>query len=234
MHKQTCESNAEQPMDAPTRNRLGKIWYLIGLAWQFGDVLDENERLAIDSFRKSAGYGNAEAMRCLADICIYRDGDFMKALDWWIFANKNDMSSGKQEDTESETVQRYREAAVKGCAGAQAHLGECLFRGQGTKRNRREGIKWFRLAANQGNARAIFCLGICYLFGYCVRKNEAKAHSLWMRSAELGYAEAQYYVALCYENGDLVEKNHEEALKWLRLAAAQGHRDARKDIETWS
>ena len=175
MSEQVRESNAEQQMDAPTRSRLGKIWYLIGLAWQCGNIMDENERLAIDSFRRAAGYGNTEAMRCLADICIYRDKDLMKALDGLILANENDVSSGKQEDTESETVRRYREAAERGSAGAQVRLGECLFRGQGTKRNRREGIKWFRLAASQSNARAMLCLGICYLFGDCVKKDEAKA-----------------------------------------------------------
>ena len=221
-------------MDAQTRNRLGKIWYLIGLAWQCGDILDENERLAIDSFRRAAGYGNTEAMRCLADILIYRDRDLMKALGYWILANKIDVSSGKPEAAESETVRRYRKAAERGCAGAQAHLGECCFRGNGTKRNRREGVKWFHLAAKQGNARALHDLGICYLFGYCVKKNEAKAFSLWMRSAERGYAEAQYYVALCYENGDMVKRNHAEALKRLRQAAAQGHRDARDELENWS
>ena len=234
MHKQIRESNAEQPMDAQTRNRLGKIWYLIGLAWQYGDILDENERLAIDSFRRAAGYGNTEAMRCLASIFIYRDRNLMKAIGYWILANKIDASSGKQEDTESETVRRYREAAERGCAGAQAHLGECCFRGDGTKRNRQEGVKWFQLAAKQDNARALHCLGICYLFGYCVKKNEVKAFSLWMRSAELGYTEAQYYIALCYENGDLVKRNHGEALKWLRLAAAQRHQDAREQLDNWS
>ena len=231
MREQIRESNAEQQMDALTRNRLGKIWYLIGLAWQCGDVLDKNERLAIDSFRRAAGYGNTDAMRCLADIFLHRDWDLMKALDWLILANKNDVSSGKQEDTESETVRWYREAAERGCAGAQAHLGECCFRGDGTKQNRREAIKWFRTAVKQGNARAMFALGNCYFFGYCVKKNEAKAYSFWRRSAERGYAEAQYYIALCYENGNHVKQNHDEALKWLRLAAAQGYRDARAELE---
>lgn len=217
MREQVRKSHAEQPIDAPTRNRLGKIWYLIGLAWQCGDVLDENERLAIDSFRRAAGYGNTEAMRCLADIFLYRDGDLMQALDWLILANRNDVSSGKKEDTES--VRRYREAAERGSSGAQARLGECCFRGDGTEQNRREAVKWFRLASKQGNARAMFRLGICYLFGYCVKKDEAIAYSFWRRSAEQGFAEAQYYVALCYEAGDPVERNHEEALKWLRLAA---------------
>lgn len=215
MREQIRESHAEQPMDAPTRNRLGKIWYLIGLAWQCGDVLDENERLAIDSFRRAAGYGNTEAMRCLADIFLRRDRDLMKALDWLILANRNDVSSGKPEDTESETVRRYREAAERGCAGAQARLGECCFHGDGTKRNRQEALKWFRAAAKQGNARAMFSLGNCYFFGDCVKKNEAKAYSFWRRSAERGYAEAQFCIAFCYENGDYWTQNHDEALKWL-------------------
>lgn len=233
MREQIRESNAEQQMDTPTLNRLGKIWYLIGLAWQCGDVLDENERLAIDSFRRAAGYGNTDAMRCLADIFLHRDWDLMKALDWLILANSNDVSSGKPEDTESETVRRYREAAERGCAGAQARLGECCFHGEGTKQNRLEAIKWFRTAVKQGNARAMFALGNCYFFGYCVKKNEAKAFRLWMKSAELGCEEAQFFVALSYEHGDYVKQNHEEALKWLRMSAVQGYRDAMEELETW-
>ena len=186
--------------DEPTRRRLGTIWYLIGLAWQCGDGLDENERLAIDSFRRAADYGNTEAMHCLADYC--RDRDLMKAMDWWLLAWKTAPSSDEQDGGDSETVRRYREAAARGCAGAQARLGECLFRGYRTKRNRKEAIKWFRLAAARGNARAMLHLGGCYLFGDCVKKNETKAFRLWMRSAKGGYAEAQYYIGLCYEYGD--------------------------------
>ena len=226
------QNNTALQMDAPTRKRLGTIWYLIGLAWQCGDGLDECERLAISSFRRAAGYGNTEAMQCLADYCIYRDRDLLEAVGWWMLACRTDPSSAdiEQSDTESETVRRYREAAERGCAGAQARLGECCFRGHRTKRNRKEAVKWFRLAAAQGNARAMLCLGICCLFGYGMKKNEAKAFRLWKRSAEGGYAEAQYYVALCYRNGDYVEQNSGEALKWLRLAAAGGQPDARTEL----
>jgi hypothetical protein len=232
MREHKKENGAAPRMDAPTRKKLGTIWYLIGLAWQCGDGLDENERLAINSFHRAAGYGNAEAMRCLADFYFYRDRDLMKAMAWWLHAIEADRSSSGQEEMESETVRRYREAAARGCAGAQARLGECCFRGDDVKRNRREGVKWFRRAAAQGSARAMLGLGICYLFGCCVKKNEAKAFRLWMRSAALGFAEAQYYVALCYEQGDLVKQDRDEALKWLRLAAAQGHRDALAELES--
>lgn len=220
-------------LDEPTRRRLGTIWYRIGLAWQCGDGLDENERLAIDSFRRAAGYGNTEAMLCLADYCLERDRDLMMALDWWLLAFRTDPDSGKQiiENGESETVRRYRDAATRGCPGAQVRLGECCFRGHGTKRNRREAVKWFRKSAAQGNARAIMNLGDCYDSGICVKKNEAEAYRLWRRSAELGYAEAQYRVASCYEDGHPVKRDRGEALRWYRLAAAQRHRDALREIQ---
>ena len=235
MRKHKPQRNQRDPsaarLDEPTRRRLGTIWYRIGLAWQCGDGLDENERLAIDSFRRAAGYGNTEAMFCLADYCLDRDRDLMKALDWWLLAWKTDPSHDNGDGVESETVRWYREAAERGCAGAQVRLGECLFRGHRTKRNRKEAIQWFRLAAAQGNARAMLCLGICYRFGYVMKKNETKAFRLWMRSAKGGFAEAQYDIGLCYEYGDHVEQNREKALRWLRLAAAQGHRDAKQEID---
>ena len=236
MRKHKPQRNQRDPsaarLDEPTRRRLGTIWYLIGLAWQCGDGLDENERLAIDSFRRAAGYGNTEAMFCLADYCLYRDRDLMKALDWWILAFRTDPDSGKQviENGESETVRRYREAAGRSRPGAQVRLGECCFWGNGTKRNRREAVKWFRRAAAVGNARAILDLGDCYFSGVCVKKNEAEAYRLWRLSAERGYAEAQYCIAGCYEYGLFVPQDHEEALRWFRLAAAQGHRDAKQEI----
>lgn len=223
-------SNSSARLDASTRRRLGKIWYLIGLAWQCGDGLDENEKQAIKSFRWAADYGNTEAMRCLADYCIYRDRNLMKAMDWWLLAWKTDPSFAEEDGVESETVLRYRKAAERGCAGAQARLGECCLIGNGTKQNKKEAVKWFRKAAAQGNARAMLRLGGCYLAGDHVKKNEAKAYRLWHRSANLGYAEAQYYVGLCYEQGEHVERNHDEALKWLRMAAAQGHRDAKQEL----
>ena len=219
-------------LDEPTRRRLGTIWYLIGLAWQCGDGLDENERLAVDSFRRAAGYGNAEAMLCLADYCLDRDRDLMKALDWWILAFRTDPDCGIQETEygESETVRHYREAAGRGCPGAQVRLGECCFRGYGTKRNSREAVRWFREAAAQGNARAILDLGDCYYSSICVKRNEAEAYRLWRQSAEQGYAEAQYRVACCLEYGIPGKRDREEALGWFRKAAAQGHRDAEQEI----
>ena len=224
-------SNCTQ-LDPSAKKKLANIWYLIGLAWQCGDGLDENEKMAIDSFRKAARYGNPEAMRCLADYCIYRDRDLMRAIGWWLLAFRIDLDSTEPETEhgESETVRQYRKAAERGCAGAQARLGECCFIGKGTDQNKKEAVRWFRKAAAQSNAMAMFRLGCCYLVGDRVKKNEAKAYRLWHRSARLGYAEAQYYIGLCYEFGDHVERNHDEALKWLRMAAAQGHRDAQHEL----
>lgn len=41
-----------------------------------------------------------------------------------------------------------------------------------------------------------------------------------------GDADAQYQLAESYFNGDVTEKDAAEGLRWLRLAAAQGHDEA--------
>ena len=150
--------------DPSSEKKLANIWYLIGLAWQCGDGLDENEKMAIDSFRRAARYGNPEAMRCLADYCVYRDRDLMAAIGWWILAFRIDLNSSTPETErgEAETVRRYREAAERGCAGAQARLGECCFFGNGTDQNKKEAVKWFRMAAAKSNPTAMFRLGCLY------------------------------------------------------------------------
>ncbi len=52
-----------------------------------------------------------------------------------------------------------------------------------------------------------------------------------MRQAEQGFAEAQYALGECYEEGEGVEQDLEEAAKWYRLAAEQGHEDAKEALE---
>ena len=44
--------------------------------------------------------------------------------------------------------------------------------------------------------------------------------------ANRGNEEAQYHMAAVYGNGDGVPMDLEEAVKWCRLAAEQGHREA--------
>ena len=47
-----------------------------------------------------------------------------------------------------------------------------------------------------------------------------------LAKAQQGDAAAQYEAANCYRNGKGVEKNPQEAIRWLDLAAAQGHLQA--------
>ena len=44
---------------------------------------------------------------------------------------------------------------------------------------------------------------------------------------EYGEAEADYYVGMCYYEGNGVFQDYAEAAKYFRLAAEQGHKEAR-------
>src|SRR2546425_553897 len=59
-------------------------------------------------------------------------------------------------------VSWYRQAADRGWAPAQTHLGVAYANGLGVPQNYREALRWFRLAADQGDAEAQFHLGNMY------------------------------------------------------------------------
>ncbi len=52
----------------------------------------------------------------------------------------------------------------------------------------------------------------------------------WRKAAEQNYAPAQYNLGICYFKGDGVAKDYVEAYKWLLLAAAQRHEEAKKGM----
>jgi uncharacterized protein len=51
---------------------------------------------------------------------------------------------------------------------------------------------------------------------------------------EGGVADAQYNVALMYKAGKGLEKNQEEALRFMGLAADQGHDQAVRKLKRWT
>ena len=79
MSEQVRESDAEQQMDAPTRNRLGKLWYLIGLAWQCGDIMVSDigcEGGAGQSVTDNPCHQLPYGMMCIFCVRIFKAGNF--------------------------------------------------------------------------------------------------------------------------------------------------------------
>ncbi|HIJ79058.1 MAG: hypothetical protein OEY01_08575 [Desulfobulbaceae bacterium] len=57
-------------------------------------------------------------------------------------------------------------------------------------------------------------------------KNSKFAAELYGKAAQAGHAEAQYRLGVMLRQGDGVDRNEQEAVKWLEMAAKQGHKGA--------
>jgi len=66
-----------------------------------------------------------------------------------------------------------------------------------------------------------------YRTGNGVKANPLRAFEYYKRAARMGLAEAQFQLASMYLESDVISQSEEKALKWLELAAEQGHTDAR-------
>ena len=96
--------------------------------------------------------------------------------------------------------------------------------GQGVPQNYKEALRWFMKAAEQGNADAQLKTGYLYRQGQGVPQNNKEALRWIMKAAEQGLADAQFNTgALLMEGREGVQRDLRTALKWVRLAAAQGH-----------
>jgi hypothetical protein len=115
-----------------------------------------------------------------------------------------------------------RNAAEKGDAEAQYHLGCCYADGGGVPKDETQAVVWLRKAADQGSGMAQFKLGHSYADGVGVAKDEVEGVKWYRKAAEQGIARAQYSLARCLDQGQGGPKQTSEALKWYRLAAAQG------------
>lgn len=118
------------------------------------------------------------------------------------------------------------DAAEKGDADAQYHVGLMYSEGLGITRDYGKALEWFYKAAAKEHAMAQFSLGIMYANGRGVELNEMKAFEWYRKSAANGCALAQYNLGVIYYRGIIVPQDYAEALHWYTLAAKQNDAEA--------
>ena len=97
-----------------------------------------------------------------------------------------------------------------------------------TKRLWNEVIQNIQKAISMDNAEAYYALALIYEDGYGNIKRDLGKMVYNIRiSADKRYAEAQYTLGEMYASGDEVVKDREQAIHWLRMAADQGHQNAK-------
>ncbi len=183
----------------------------IGVMYDNGEGVAENDAEAIRWYRKGAEQGYARAQYLLGT--MYENGEGVT-------------------ENDTEATGWYRKAAEQGYARAQHYLGTMYDFGKGVTENDTEAVRWYRKAAEQGYARAQYNLGVMYYNGKGVAENDTEAIRWYRKAAEQGYARAQYNLGTMYENGEGVAENNTEALRWYRKAAEQGQASAQYNIGT--
>ncbi len=136
----------------------------------------------------------------------YTNGDYKKAASFWeIAANNGDID-------------------------AQVNLAMLYLRGQGVKKDYKKAAELYTKAADQGHSQAQYNLARMYEQGDGVKSNYSKAMVLYMQSAEQGNVNAQYSLG----NRMLKSSTREGrtyAYKYWKMAAKQGHTDAKYNLE---
>ncbi|MBO4722211.1 MAG: SEL1-like repeat protein [Muribaculaceae bacterium] len=117
-------------------------------------------------------------------------------------------------------VETFDELAKDGDIFACKFMQECYNKGVGVKRNTDKAAEYQRLAADAGDEDSYMPVGL-YLYN---NDKHAKAFKYFEKAAKLGNARAAYFCGLMLYDGDVgVEQNKAKGLKYLQMAADEGH-----------
>ncbi len=141
----------------------------LGVAYQYGQGVPQDDTQAVAWYRMSAEQGNADAQ--------WRLG--------WMYRN----GRGVPQD-DAQAVKWYRKSAEQGNANAQCNLGVMYDVGKGVPQDDAHAVSWYLKSAEQGHARAQFNLGLMYANGRGVPQSIAQAESWYRRAAAQGHERA--------------------------------------------
>lgn len=148
-------------------------------------------------------------------------------------------------DTE-QAVTALELAARMGHAGAQWKLGQMYAEGDGVERNDLKAFQYFSRLADQHAddnpqrpnakfiAKAFVVVAGYYLSGIPntpIARNLDRAADLVRHAAiYFGDTDAQYQLARMYLDGQGIERNPRRAVRWLAMAAKDGHVNAQSEL----
>ncbi|MFA7240276.1 MAG: serine/threonine-protein kinase [Sulfuricellaceae bacterium] len=101
--------------------------------------------------------------------------------------------------------------------------------GKGAEVDKTEAHAWYQKAAERGNPDAALKLAQMLERGDGVEANAEQALAWYIRAAEQEQVDAQYRLGIAYLREDALKltPSPSESAKWLRMAATQGHKQAR-------
>ena len=126
---------------------------------------------------------------------------------------------------------KYKIAALKKDAYAQAQVGNMYNEGLGVVQDYAEAVHWYKLAAAQGYASAQLNLGVMYNNGRGVVQDYAEAVRWYKLAAAQGNVNAQYNLASMYFSGKGAVQDYVRAHMWSNLASVNSEENKKnRDI----
>lgn len=212
-----------------------EIQALIGCLHYEGRMLENDEKLAIDWWKKAALQGNEFAQNILDEVDFTEE----KLKDALQKAAQNHLPSleglafryycgAGVEKNEKKAFEFYEKAASLGSLSAQCELANMCFLGQGTEKNLKKAFLWWEKAANAGCAKSQMELAVMYMNGEYVERSIEMAKKYFELSANQGLDEAQYKLAMLYK----MCGKETSAREWIKKSAAQGNEKAKIELES--
>lgn len=212
----TCQAapidsnDASQPVMTNQVGNAAKAQFNLGVQYDTGEGVVQNDETAVEWYTKSALQGYAAAQYNLGVMYAKGKGvpqDDEKAAEW------------------------YAKSAAQGLALAQNNLANMYNRGQGVTLDYQKAIYWYTKAAEQGLAAAQRPLAEKYYHGKGgAKQNYEQAFLLYSSLAKKGYTSAKYMLGLMYEDGYGVTKDIKKAVYWYKHAARQGDSAAQYNL----
>lgn len=138
--------------------------------------------------------------------------------------------------TNASAIEVVRKHASEGDSVAQLRLGSIYYHGQGVAEDELAAINWWKRSAAGGNTEAMYQIAHAYLFGTTAARSVSEPDreaAIWcFKAASASHAEAAYTLGLLFIAGKGVAEDRAEAVRWFRRAAALGHVEAGKAVDT--
>lgn len=220
----------------------------LGKKYEEGKGVAMGHTEAIIWYTKAASLGSAKAKLRLAD--IHLEGKIVPANDFeavrlFVDAADAGLSSamiklgdltlagrGGLEKNKHEAFRWFEKAAYEQLDPiAQHKTADMLLDGIGTKQNLAEAARLYHRAASAGLAASICALGNLYAAGKGVSHSYLEASKLYKKAALMNDPQAAYYLGVLIISGHAGELNFGQAIHWFELAAKQGIKLAKFELD---
>lgn len=212
-------------------------------------------------FGKNGGYCNTpidfhKAEKMLLIIAEKGDVDALNDLGYLYHmgCSKNDKFDETEDDFPADlnkSLLMYTKAADKGSALAMYHLGELY---KDVFHDAEKSLEWYERAIKNGSHEAAEAMGYLFFYGdenlrsfpvhvdvdykkalgYFNKELELCTYQFDAEHAKEHIAETCFYLGRMYYYGDGCAKDFSEAVKWCRLTAEQGYKEAVESLDVWT